>query len=612
MGFDRNTVIGFVLLAVLFFGYFFYTSKTQQAQLQIEKARKDSLAKLNPVRTDTSLVKTDSLHRDTLNHIASAGNFVAAAKGPEQLSTLENELIKVTFTNKGGQIKQVELKKYTKTDKTPVVLMGNSTDRFSYAINTAANQSTQTADLFFTLGAIVKNADGSQSINFTLLSADSTSVTHQFSIKPNDYMINFDVHLNGANQLLTQGGMNINWLYTAKQQEPDINYEKVQARLYYFTDNDFDYAAIGEGANKKVETPLKWIAVKQQFFNATLISGTNFNNAEVNVVTPPDSTHQINNTSTILRMQVPAGNNITVPMQWYVGPNDYYILKKYDMNLQSMVDLGSGMFAFVKYLNRGVIMPVFHFLAQFISQFGWVILLLTIFIRLLISPLTYSSYLSGAKMKVLRPELDVLKKKHGDNQQAYAMDQMKLFREAGVNPLGGCIPSLLQVPIFFALYSFFNSNIALRGQGFLWAKDLSSYDVIAQLPFSIPLGYGDHVSLFTLTAIATSFLISLYNMGMTPTQGNPMMKYMPYIFPVILLFFFNRLPAALTWYYTVSNTITLLFQFIIQKYIINHDKILAKMEANRKKPKKQSKWQERITQMQEAQKKVQNAKKNKN
>ena len=214
-------------------------------------------------------------------------------------------------------------------------------------------------------------------------------------------------------------------------------------------------------------------------------------------------------------------------------------------------------------------------------------------------------------MKVLRPELDLLKKKHGDNQQAYAMDQMKLFREAGVNPLGGCIPSLLQVPIFFALYSFFNSNIALRGQGFLWAKDLSSYDVIAHLPFSIPLGYGDHVSLFTLTAIATSLLISIYNMVMTPTQVNPMMKYMPYIFPVILLFVFNRLPAALTWYYTVSNTITLLFQFIIQKYIINHNKILAKMEANRKKPKKQSKWQERIAQMQEAQKKAQNAKNNK-
>lgn len=612
MGFDRNTVIGFSLLAILFFGYFFYTSKTQQTQLQVEKARKDSLARLNSVRADTGLDKKEVLHEDTLGYIAYAGNFTEAVKGVEEFLTLENDLIKVTFTNKGGQIKQVELKKYVKADKTPVVLMGDNADRFSYAINAAANQSIQTADLFFKPNAVVKNADGSQFVSFTVSSTKGDSITHQFFIKPNDYMIGFNVELSGANRLLTQEGMHINWLYTAKQQEPDIKYEKVQSRLYYATNDDFDYASIVDGVNKKLEVPFKWIAVKQQFFNATLISGANFNSAAVSVVASPDSTHNINSATTTLHIKAPVGNNITVPMQWYVGPNDYYILKQYDMNLQSMVDLGSGMFAFVKYLNRGVIMPVFHFLAQFVSAFGWVILLLTIFIRLLISPLTYTSYLSGAKMKVLRPELDLLKKKHGDNQQAYAMDQMKLFKEAGVNPLGGCIPSLLQVPIFFALYSFFNSNIALRGQHFLWAKDLSSYDVIVHLPFSIPLGYGDHVSLFTLTAIATSLLISIYNMGMTPTQGNPMMKYMPYIFPVILLFVFNRLPAALTWYYTVSNIITLLLQFIIQKYIINHDKILAKIEANRRKPKKQSKWQERIAQMQEAQKKVQNSRQNKN
>jgi len=254
-------------------------------------------------------------------------------------------------------------------------------------------------------------------------------------------------------------------------------------------------------------------------------------------------------------------------------------------------------------------MPVLDFFAGFISNYGWVIALRTIFICVVTSTLTYSSYLSGAKMKVLRPELDTLRKKHGDDQQAFAMDQMKLFREAGVNPLGGCIPALLQIPIFFALYSFFNSEIALRGQDFLWAKDLSSYDVIAHLPFSIPLGFGDHISLFTLTAVVTSFLISFYNMSMTPDQGNPVMKYMPYIFPFFLLFIFNRLPSALTWYYTVSNVITLILQFIIQNYIINHDKILAKIEETRKKPKVRSKWQQKYDQMVETQKQVQQQKK---
>jgi YidC/Oxa1 family membrane protein insertase len=250
---------------------------------------------------------------------------------------------------------------------------------------------------------------------------------------------------------------------------------------------------------------------------------------------------------------------------------------------------------------------VFNFFAGLVSNYGWVVLLLTLFIRLVTSPLTYTSYLSGAKMKVLKPELDGLKKKFGEDQQGFAVEQMKLFREAGVNPLGGCIPALLQIPIFFALYSFFNSNIALRGQSFLWSHDLSTYDSILNLPFTIP-AYGNHVSLFTITAVLTSFLISIYNMAMTPTQDNPALKYMPYIFPFMLLFIFNKLPAALTWYYTVSNIITLLLQYVIQHYIINHDKILADIDLKRKAPKKKSKWQERYDEMLESQKKIQDLK----
>jgi YidC/Oxa1 family membrane protein insertase len=215
----------------------------------------------------------------------------------------------------------------------------------------------------------------------------------------------------------------------------------------------------------------------------------------------------------------------------------------------------------------------------------------------------YTSYLSGAKMKALRPELDVLKAKLKDDQQAYSMEQMKLFRSAGVNPLGGCIPALLQIPIFFALYSFFNSNISLRGQSFWWASDLSSYDQILTWSYSIPF-IGNHISLFTLLAVFTNLLISIYSMNMTPDQDNPMMKYMPYIFPVMLLGVFNGLPAALTWYYTISNIITLIFQFVIQNYIIDHNKILAQLEENKKKPKAQPKWQEKMEQIKETQKKL--------
>ncbi|RYE01735.1 MAG: membrane protein insertase YidC, partial [Sphingobacteriales bacterium] len=218
---------------------------------------------------------------------------------------------------------------------------------------------------------------------------------------------------------------------------------------------------------------------------------------------------------------------------------------------------------------------------------------------------TYKSYVSSAKMKALKPEIDKLKEKNPGDQQAQSMAQMALFREAGVSPLGGCLPALVQMPIFIALYNFFNSNIAVRGKSFLWAEDLSRYDSILNFGFNIPL-LGDHLSLFTITAVLTSLAISLYSMSMTPTQDNPMMKYMPYIFPVVMLFFFNKLPAALTWYYTVSNVVTLLLQFIIQKYIIDHNKILLQIEENRRKPKKAGGgWAEKMAQMQEQQKRIQ-------
>jgi YidC/Oxa1 family membrane protein insertase len=300
---------------------------------------------------------------------------------------------------------------------------------------------------------------------------------------------------------------------------------------------------------------------------------------------------------------VPAGNDAVLPLQLFYGPNDYKILKSYENQMQNMVPLGSGIFAFVKYVNRGFIMPVFNFLSGRMVSYGLIIALMTIIIRLLISPLTYQSYLSGAKMKLLKPEIELLKAKHGDDKQAFGMEQMKLFKSAGVNPLGGCVPALLQIPIFMALYYFFNSNISLRGESFLWATDLSSYDSIYNLPFSIPF-YGAHVSLFTILATITSLLISLYGMSNMQDTGNPVMKYLPFIFPIVLLGVFNRMPAALTWYYTVSNVITLLIQLVIQNYIIDHEKIMAKLQENKKKPVTRSKWQDRIDAMQKSNEKL--------
>jgi YidC/Oxa1 family membrane protein insertase len=601
MNFDRNTIIGFVLMMVLLFGYIFFNNK-QGAAVQKEKQRvADSIAKIEAAKkkiVDTVQFKKDSAQQQIVADQKAAAGFGSAAA--EQITVVENSLMKIGFTSKGGFPKYVELKNFKKYDSTSVVL-GGSGHAISYAVNTGSNQSATTTQLSFTPSAIEKKGDA-QIIRFTAADSTGKSIEHIFTVKDNDYLINWDVQLKGAGQLLTQGLLNINWDIVAHQQESDLKYEKGQSNIAYFEEGSYDFSAAGTGDNQKFGDKTKWIGVKQQFFNTSLLSTNGMSSAEAAWTVPTeeqDSMKQVLTAKTTLRFNLSGASEAKVPLQLYYGPNDYHILNKYENGLSGHVQLGYGIFAFVKYINRYIVMPVFDFFSKYIGNIGIVILLLTFFIRLVISPLTYSSYLSGAKMKVLRPEIEELKKKFGTDQQAMSMEQMKLFRQAGVNPLGGCIPALLQIPIFFALYSFFNANIALRGEDFLWAKDLSAYDSIAHLPFKIPF-YGDHVSLFTITATLTSFLISVYNMQMTPTQDNPVMKYMIYFFPIMLLFIFNSLPSALTWYYTVSNIVTLGLQFAIQKFIINEDKIHAKIQENKKKAPTKSKWQEKLEQIQNA------------
>lgn len=609
MNFDRNTIIGFVVLGLLFFGYFYFTTQDQKAY-ELEKAKADSITNLNKPKADTTALKVLQQKLDSTKIVTTAGGFNQAAAGNEELVSLENELMKVVFTSRGGQPAYIELKKFKDQQGNLVRLASTDFDKIDYPINTGVNNSAQIASLNFTAGEVQTGTDGNKQISFTLQSADSAGpgIVHHYVVKPNDYMIDFNIQLNGANTLLTNGSLNFNWNARAKQLERDLSYEKTNSQIGFNEAGEFDYYGISNRNEQEFEKDLKWVAVKQQFFNTAFISKNGFESGMIKWIVPEDTDLVVEaNASLQYKVDGGAGTRL-VPLQLYYGPNDYKILKNYNYELENLVNLGQGMFAFVKYINRWIVLPVFDIIKGFVSSYGIVILLLTFLIRLVISPLTYKSYLSGAKMKVLRPEIAKLKEKYGNDQQQISMEQMKLFREAGVNPLGGCIPALLQIPIFFALYSFFSSHVALRGESFLWAKDLSTYDSILDLGFNIPL-YGDHVSLFTITATITSLLISIYSMSMTPDQNNPVLKYMPYFFPVILLFVFNSLPSALTWYYTVSNLITLILQFIIQNYIIDEKKILAKIEINRKKPKTKSKWQDRMEQAQDQQKKLKEQKK---
>lgn len=605
---DRNTVIGFALLALLFIGYFYYSRQGQLAVEQQKQHIQDSLNRLKPKVDSTAKLQAtnDSLHAQ--NERISGIRQDTTTK--EQLITVENKLLKITFSNKGGQPKNIQIKNYTKFNGQPLILQDGTFNNISYTINTGNNHTAETGDLLFTPSAITTNPDSSQVITFTLKTTNGESVENQYIIKPDDYMIGFNIILNGASQLVTQNTINLLWKAKAVKLEKDMEWETLQSHISFVENNNYDFEHIvkGKDDNKKFVQPVDWVAINQQFFAAAIVAKNKFSSGQIDWKSPGDtSLHIIAEATANLKLEVPAGNDAIVPLQLFYGPSDYKILKSYGNQMYNMVPLGSGILAFVKYINRGFIMPVFNFLSSKIASYGLVIALLTIIIRLLISPLTYQSYLSGAKMKLLKPELEVLKTKFKDDKQAFGMEQMKLYKSAGVNPLGGCIPALFQVPIFFALYDFFNSNIALRHQSFWWAKDLSTYDSIYNLSFNIPF-YGNHVSLFTITAAITSMLISLYGMSNMQDNSNPVMKYLPFIFPVVLIGVFNKMPAALTWYYTVSNTITLLIQLVIQKYIIDHDKILAKLQENKKKPASQSKWQERVAAMQESNAKLKSMK----
>ena len=613
MGMDRNTVTGFVLIGILLIGMFYFNSKNRLAY-EADKLRvEDSIKALQP-KVDTVTAKLDSLKADTLKVNPAVNNFQNQNIAAQDI-TLENEVMKITFSGKGAQPKNVVLKNYRKFDSTQVVLLNGNYNDFYYSINAGDNSTVKTSDIIFSAEPILKNADKSQTLIFTTGDSSGKKITHQYRLKAKDYMVDLDIQIQNADKLFTNNVMGVHWQNQTNQVEKDHKYENTQTHISYLENNDFDFEYAGKGDNINLKEPTTWVAVKQQFFINGLIAKNKFSSAIIDWKVPADtSLDYIAQTVTNAKINLPTGGNVQVPLQFYYGPSDYKVLKDYNLQLEDLVPYGSGVFSFVKYINRYFLLPVFDFIQKYVASMGIVILLLTLLIRLITSPILYKSYLSGAKMKVLKPEVDALKLKFTDpktktmDQQAFSMEQMKLWRSAGVSPLGGCLPALLQVPIFMSLYYFFQSNIDLRGRNFLWATDLATYDTIAKLPFDVPF-YGDHVSLFTITATLTSLLISIYSMNNMQDNSNPVMKYMPYIFPIFLLGIFNNLPSALTWYYTVSNLITLTLQIIIQKYIINHDSILAQLSEKRKQPVKQSKFANRIAAMQEAQKKIQDQKK---
>ncbi|MHB1921650.1 MAG: membrane protein insertase YidC [Chitinophagaceae bacterium] len=608
---DKNSTIGFLLIGALLIGYIYYNQKSEQQYERI-KATQDSIARVQkagesaasyPIPGGNSVTGGFSRNSDSLALVGRIGSFAAAAVGTFADTTLENNLIKITFTNKGGEPIRVQLKKFKTYSGHPLLLEDGNQNQIDLEFPNANTLPVNTENLYFT-PLINALPDGSKTLTYRLNTPKgSPYLEFIYTLHPNKYMMDLKVHLVGFDQVIPQGDqhLTLNWKSQALHQEMDFANEKQNAQVYYrFKNGDMDYFSLFKTKDKKLDTSLQWVSFKQHFFNVTFIAPQDFVSADIHEALPSADTGHVVATSAIaLGIPFTRQSDFTFPMQVYFGPNDYNILKSFHMSLQNVIPLGYGIFIFVKYINIGFIIPLFTFLSKYVHNYGVIIIILTLLIRILLSPLTYKSYISAAKMKVLKPELDELRAKYKDDQQKFGTEQMKLYKTAGVSPLGGCLPTLLQLPILYAMYSFFPSSIELRQQGFLWCKDLSTYDSIWNFHVNIPL-YGDHVSLFTILMATTSIILALYNKNMTD-QSNPALKYMPYIFPVMLLGIFNHLAAALTFYYFLSNLISIILQWVIQRFIIDEKKIHLQIQANKKRPVKQSKWQQRLEEMQKNQ-----------
>ncbi len=594
---DRNSVIGFTLLIALVVTYFLYNKHEQEKFYEQKTADSIVYAKSHPHQ----VIDTAKAVKPTA--VANAANdsmrktLPAAYNGAEQTVMLENKKLALAFTTKGAYPVSAQIKGYKTYYGQPQYLF-NGKGNMLNAILPVNNNSVATSDLYFT-PVTRTEANGDKTIDFSADMGNGKKVDIIYTLPADDYMMACNITLTG----MPASTMVMNWNIEGLHSEKNVATERMSTQFYYRnTNGNNDYFTIKPDFRKTVdESPIQWTGFRKQYFSSALIAKDGFTKASILANVPTTDTNVVAANHEVLDVPLKGGNVQTVALQWYIGPNDYHTLRAYKMDLDEMVPLGYGVMAFVKYINKWALIPLFYFLASFISNYGVIIMVMIVMIRLVLSFFTYKSYLSAAKMRVMKPELDALRAQCGDDQQKFSVEQMKLFKSVGVSPLGGCLPSLVQMPILFAMYYMFPSFIEFRQKPFLWAHDLSVYDSIYKLPFTIPF-YGDHISLFTLTMTASSLFLALYNRNMTVQDpNNPMMKYLPFIFPIVLLPMFNNIASALTFYYTFSNLISITQQFVIQKYFINEKAIHAELQANKNKPVAPSKWAARMEQIQKAQ-----------
>ena len=608
---NKNTIIGFVLIGVIMFGFSWYQSKqykeqmAAQAQLdsiamveQLQQMAMDSVQKATGDNKAVAVkVENQAVYKDSLLNVA--------RNAQEQILALANEKVSVEFTTKGAQFHRVTINDYMSYDSTALELVKPGMSQ--YGINLYAGEYINTKDFVFD---VVEHNDSTLIMRMPF--SNGGYLQQKYTLAAGAYNVKNELSISGNVVPRNVSSLDIDWTLTVPRLEKGYKNEKQYSKLDYYFEDDKKPEQIGRGrdASERVNARFKWFAFQQQFFSAIMTAPQEFASSDdlsVKFFSEEEYKDQgkLMTCHAKLRSEFQPGQDVVIPYDFYFGPNDYDVLKKYDEHYEDIIPLG---WWIVSWISRFVIIPCFAFLGKFMTNYGLIILLMTILIKIVVSPLTIKSYKSSAKMQVLKPEIDQLNKKYPNEKDAMKKQQamMDLYRKAGVSPMGGCLPMLLQMPILFAMFRFFPACIDLRQQKFLWADDLSSYDSIWDFGVNVPL-LGDHLSLFALLMAVTMFFYSrMTSSQMSDDPNMAGMKFMSlWLMPIMMFFICNNLSAALSYYYLLSNIITMGQTWYVRKFVVTDDKVRAEMVANANKPKQKSKWQMRLEEAQRMQQQMQ-------
>ncbi len=606
---DLNAIIGFVLIFGILLGWMYLrqpspeeleAQKTEQEQQEVAEKEEEA----TPPQ-EAQVVQTPEIPLQDSTAVAQYKRSVGAfgfTKVDKGTTVLENEVLYLEVANQGGQIVTARMKNFITFDSVPVYLVKDGNADFGLTLSTSDNRVLESQDLFFEPS--LSDTGNSQVLSMKAKISPNQFLEYRYEMPPNEYLVNFTIRSQGLNQILnTTKPVELHWKLNGIRHNKSVQYENRYTRLTYNHDGG-KISKLSESSDldEETEEAVKWLSYRQHFFSSILATDTPFSTVALsskNLVEEESKAQKFTKSYESATSLPFTGGELSQQMYWYYGPTDVKILDDYqELGLADSIPFGWGIFGWI---NRYVFTPFYGFLSSFLP-YGIAIIVMTIVVRIALSPVTYKSYLSQAKMKVLKPEITELNEKYKDNAMKKQQETMKLYNKAGVNPMSGCIPALLQLPIFYALFMFFPTSFELRQKSFLWAEDLSSYDTIFNLPFTVPF-YGDHVSLFPILAsIAIFFYMTLttgQTMQMQQQPGMPNMKFIMYLSPVLMLFFFNNYASGLSLYYFISNLITIGIMLVIKNYILDEDKIHARIQENKKKPKKENRFQRKMREMME-------------